>query len=49
MLERATEVLQSRICGRKIVTETLSGILYYKNIWKGIQGGILRSTIQTIC
>jgi hypothetical protein len=39
VLERATEVLQSRICGRNIVTETMSGILYYKNIWKGIQRG----------
>lgn len=49
MLERATEVLQSRICGRKNVTETLSEILCCKNIRKGIQDGILRTTIQIIC
>jgi len=49
MLERATEVVQSRICGRKSATETLSGIPYYKKIWKGIQAGIIRTTIQIIC
>jgi len=49
MFERATEVLQSRICGRKNVPETLSEILCYTNIRKGIQVGTLRTIIQTNC